>query len=1052
MSFIREKLVEKFNAEYERLNDQQKTAVDAIEGPVMVIAGPGTGKTQILACRIGNILLKTDVNPENILCLTFTDAGVIAMRKRLLQFIGPDAYKVNINTYHSFCNEIIQDNLSLFDKTYLDPISELEQIELMKELIDGFKKGNPLKRYRGDVYFETKSLLSLFSTMKKEGWTPQFLNEAIDRYINDLPFRDENIAKKAVGNFKKGDVRTDRVEIEVKKVEKLRAAVNEFERFQEAMRKRNRYDFDDMINWVIQAFKENQSLLLEYQEKYQFILVDEYQDSSGTQNMLVSLLINYWEQPNIFVVGDDDQSIYRFQGANLENMVEIADQYKAQIKTIVLSNNYRSTQPILNIAKSLIDRNNERLVQKIPNLTKELIASNPKWQGSFPEPKIVEFENKRVELIGITDQISKWIQNGVNPSSIAVLYRENAFGSELQDYLKLKNIPFYSKRRFNLFGIPLINKILLHLRYINAELDTPYGGDEMLFELLHANWYGIPPIEIAKITSTVAEKRYSEDGSSLRKYLFDKATEAPRDLFATGIHPGLKKAITLAEKFIGDAYNVTLQQLFESIIRETGILSSIMQSPNKHHDLEALTSLFNFVKDETHRNPSLHLKEFVGVIDIMEREGIELPLMETSGSEKGVNLLTNHGSKGLEFEHVIVAGCDAKSWEKKANRSKGFKLPDTVFSTMAGNASEEELRRLFYVAITRAEKELIITYSKNNEKGKALEPTRFIAEIIDSNGTAIESRVIDPETIMEYQSIPFNTIIAPEIEKIEADFIDRILEKFTMNVTALNNYLNCPLNFYFNNLVRIPSPKNESTEFGSAVHFALEKLFKGMQEHPANEFPSKDQFTRDFDWYMHRHRESFTQEQFNRRMEYGHEILSTYYDNNISRFNKIVAIERNIRNVVVNGVPLKGKLDKLEFNGKEVNVVDYKTGDPEKADKKLKRPNDKDPNGGDYWRQAVFYKILIDHYEQKDWKVVSTEFDFIEPTNDKKSERAKVDITAADVTTVKQQIVEVWEKIQARDFYTGCGKADCHWCEFVKTNNMAVALHELSADGEEDLS
>ena len=180
MPIYQESLQTKFSKEYEKLNEQQRRAVDTIEGPVMVIAGPGTGKTQILASRIGKILLETDTAPQNILCLTYTDAGVVAMRKRLLQFIGPDAYKVNIYTFHAFCNDIIQENLSLFEKTALDPISDLEKIELFKELIDSFPKNHPLKRYRGDVYFEVKNLQSLFSAMKKEGWKPVFIKEKID--------------------------------------------------------------------------------------------------------------------------------------------------------------------------------------------------------------------------------------------------------------------------------------------------------------------------------------------------------------------------------------------------------------------------------------------------------------------------------------------------------------------------------------------------------------------------------------------------------------------------------------------------------------------------------------------------------------------------------------------------------------------------------------------------------------------------------------------------------------------------------------------------------
>src|SRR5258705_2431026 len=365
MSFNRERLEKKFLSDYERLNEQQRIAVDHIDGPVMVIAGPGTGKTQILAARIGKILLETDTTPSNILCLTYTDAGVIAMRRRLLEFIGPDAYKVGIYTFHAFCNDLIQENLSLVEKTSLDPISELERIELFKQLIDFFPKNHPLKRYRGDVYFEINNLQSLFSTMKREGWAPLVINQRIDEYIHGLHAREEFIYKRKYKEFNVSDLKIDRIEEEKERMEKLRAAVGEFDRFQSLMRQKNRYDFDDMINWVIKAFEENKNLLANYQEKFQYILVDEFQDTSGTQNRLVELLISYWDKPNDLVEGDDDQSIYRFQGSNVENMLQFADTYQNDLLTVVLTNNYRSTQPILDVSKTLISRNNERLVKKL---------------------------------------------------------------------------------------------------------------------------------------------------------------------------------------------------------------------------------------------------------------------------------------------------------------------------------------------------------------------------------------------------------------------------------------------------------------------------------------------------------------------------------------------------------------------------------------------------------------------------------------------------------------------------------------------------------------
>ncbi|TAG10708.1 MAG: ATP-dependent helicase [Sphingobacteriia bacterium] len=1035
-----------FNTLYESLNTAQKQAVDTIEGPVMVIAGPGTGKTQILSARIGKILLETDTRPENILCLTYTDAGVVAMRKRLLAFIGPDAYKVNIYTFHAFCNDIIQDNLSLFEKNSLDPISELESIDLFKQLIDAFPKNHPLKRYRGDVYFEINNLKRLFSNMKKEGWTPSHISQCINAYLKDIPTRDEFVYQRAYKQFAKGDVKQNKIDDATERMEKLRAAVNEFDHFQALMRKRNRYDFDDMINWVLLAFSENKLLLAKYQEQFQYILVDEYQDTSGTQNKLVENLISFWDTPNIFVVGDDDQSIYRFQGANIENMEGFADKYSSAILTIVLTNNYRSTQPILDVSKTLINRNAERLVNKIENLSKDLLAANTKINTLTNLPLIREYENQQQEMIAITLSVEQLLNAGKEPGKIAVIYKENKYGEALSTYFKQRNIPVFSKRNLNILHIPLAQKVLRILKYLAAEHDTPYGGDEMLFEILHFNWFGIAPIEIAKLSAAVADKKFGDQKTSLRKYSLEKANEPAKDLFSTGIK-GLKSAINSLEKLIGDVPNITLQHLFRNTIFDSGILNFIMQSNEKHWHLQVLTALFDFIKEETSRNATLNLQGLITIIELMEKEALSLPLVEVSGSDKGVNLLTAHGSKGLEFEFVFLAACNASSWEKKRKPGGGYSLPDTLFGSQPIFSDEEELRRLFYVALTRAETNLVISYNKFNNTGKALEPSMFIAEIQAENPIAIDTCSLDIAVISEFAALSFQDELKPEIEKIEAEFINRILEKFVMNVTALNNYLKCPLQFYFNNLVRVPSGKSESTEFGSAIHDALQKLFQYMQEQ--NQFPNKQLFIQFFEKYMTRNRQHFTKEQFNRRMEYGGEVLSNYYDAYIHQWNKVVVIERTIKNVVVNGVPIKGKLDKLEFNGKLVNVVDYKSGDIDKAKEKLLPPNDKNPNGGDYWRQAVFYKILVDNYDQKSWQVVSSEFDFIEPDKKKEYRKEKITIRAEDIATVSHQISTVWEKIQQRDFYIGCGKPDCNWCSFVKTNELAIDLHDSEPDDDE---
>ncbi|MBC7720383.1 MAG: ATP-dependent helicase, partial [Pedobacter sp.] len=1034
---------QQFNKVYTQLNNEQKIAVDAIEGPVMVIAGPGTGKTQILSARIGKILLETDTQPENILCLTYTDAGTLAMRKRLMNFIGPDAYKVHIHTFHSFCNDVIQNNLSYFDKNNLDPLSDLEKSAFLKKLIDGFKKDNPLKRYRGDIYFDAGRIFSVFQVMKKEGFTPDFMQQKIDAYIESLPLREEYIYKKKTKNANAGDLKQAAIDEETDKMIRLKAAVAAYPVFQQIMDKEERYDFDDMILWVLRAFKNNENLLRKYQEQYLYVLVDEYQDTSGTQNNLVQLLISYWDAPNVFVVGDDDQSIYRFQGANVENMLGFAKHYEDEIMKIVLTQNYRSTQPILDVAKTIIEKNNERLINQIPGLTKNLIAANTNINSITYFPKIIAYNTTHDEMIGVTLAVKNLVENGVAAGAIGIIYKENKYGQTLTQYFKKLQIPVYSKRHENLFTIPFGDKLIKLLQYLYLEHDTPFGGEELLFEILHFDFWKIPAIEVAKLTVEVAARNY-KNKTTLRELMAEKSAQQPRDLFSVSIHPALKNASEQLEALIQAVPNATLQQLMDNIIQKCGVLSSMMNSPEKMWQMQVLTALFDFIKDETRRNPYMHLKGLMENFDLMKASNLPLPLVQVNGTDKGVNLLTAHGSKGLEFKHVFVVGSEADVWEKKRKNNSDFKYPDNLFDAANKADDLEELRRLFYVAITRAETDLQISYKLQDDKGKGKEPSMFVAEIQAEHGITTEAVEIDEAVKFDFNMLQLSAQ-KPEISKEEQDFITPILDKFVMNVTALNNYLNCPLAFYYRNLIRIPSGKNEATEFGSAVHEALEKLFKKMQENPDNIFPPKEVFVKDFEMYLVRNRECFTQEQFARRLEQGQIILPAYYDKYIHQFNKVVTVERMINGVVVEGVPLRGKIDKLEFDGKMVNVVDYKSGDYDKA-KSGKRsfdlPNEKTPNGGDYWRQAVFYKILLDNYTQKDWQVISTEFDFIEPDKKNEYHKEKVVITPEDVTTVKHQIKTVWAKIQQHEFYIGCGKEDCRYCNFVKNNNLAVALHD----------
>jgi DNA helicase-2/ATP-dependent DNA helicase PcrA len=1034
---------QKFQEALAGLNPEQLAAVNKMDGPVLVIAGPGTGKTQILAARIGKILTDTDALPGEILCLTYTDAGAVAMRKRLFEFIGPDAYRIHIYTFHAFCNEVIQENLEYFGKLNLEPLSDLESAMLFRELVDDMPNDHLLKRFTGDIYYDVPRLKNLFSTMKRENWDEQFIEKAINEYLEDLPNREEFIYKRAnaAKGIAIGDPKQKDIDAAHDMMKKLLAAVVEYQRYDAKMKARGRYDYDDMIIWVLKAFRENEEILRKYQERYHYILVDEFQDTSGSQNELLKFLLNYWETPNVFVVGDDDQSIFKFQGANMKNILDFATDYVSTLSTVVLKHNYRSNQHILDISKALINNNNERLTKQL-QLDKSLQSSHSRFNELVVKPVIREYENPDQEMVDVAISIKHLVESGTPPGEIAVIYRNHNQVEALIQFLDAQKIAVNTRRKIDVLTIPFGEKIINILRYLAMELDSPYSGDELLFEILHYDFFNIPPIEIAKASIAVSKENFVTSANnapktSLRRYIHEIRTPAQAGLFDAAPNVEMKYLLNNIDLLLTDALSVTLQQLFQQVIGKMGILRYIMQQADKGTYMQVLTNFFDFLKDESRKNPEIKLADLIATIDLMKKNNIRLDLNQVIYSDNGVNFFTAHGSKGQEFEHVFFIGCDKKTWDSKG-RNNGFSYPDTL--TQANNddiAQKEESRRLFYVALTRAKQCLMISYANKDKKGKDQESSQFIGEILAETDMIVEHPKVAETAMMEFYATQFSEADKPKVELIDHNYINQLLQNYTLSVTHLSNYLDCPLRFYFQCLIRVPSGKSPSATFGQAVHWALNKAFRWLKDDDDN-FPSTEQFMKEFKWYMYRNRDSFTKEEFKLRVDYGDKILPPYYEQNVTQWNKIALTEKGIKNIEIEGVPIKGNLDKIEFDGKLATIVDYKTGKLKNAKDKLLRPTNDKPDGGDYWRQAVFYKILIDNDRSNDWEATTTIFDFVEPISEGEYHKEKIVISPEDISIVTEQITSVYQKILAHDFNTGCGKKECDWCHFVRSNFKQV--------------
>ena len=1029
--------MENYQNAFAQLNLQQKDAVTNIEGPVMVIAGPGTGKTQVIASRIAYILEKTDATPQNILCLTYTDAGAVAMKNRLIQFIGPTGHDVRICTFHSFCNEVIQENSDYFGQKELEQMDELEQIQIVKQIIDSFESKNPLKRYKTTVYYEVKNLINLFSIMRKENISYQLIESKIKAHLEELKTNDAMFYKRNCAGGKKGDFKQNDYDKIADNFNKTIYAAAEFENYLKVTKEKGYYDFDDMILWVKNAFQKNDFILRRYQERYQFILVDEYQDTNGSQNEIVQFLADYFENPNLFVVGDDDQSIYRFQGANMDNILHFQQKYEKHLHTIPMVVNYRSSQEILNAAMLLINNNTSRI---LAGDKKQLVAGNSARNTILP--KIITFENIIHENAYISNFIKKASDNQENLSKIAVIYRNHKDAEPIIDFLQKNNVPVNAAKSVNILNEPLVKNLLTLLKYFQSELDYPYSNKSELYHLILLPWFKINHLSAANFSYWARIELnkwiYNDEVKDKNKrfhwrYLLNNLDNA-KDILTENEQLQFKELNTSLEKILSVSNEYSLSQYFGYIMEECGVLNWIMNSKDKVWNLEVYRAFFDFIKAQTTKNPTLDFNDIFHILNTMIEENISINLSKTLINKNGVNFLTAHKSKGLEFETVFIINCVESAWNKK-NRHQGFHFPPNLFDQVQEEelVAEEESRRLFYVAMTRAEQNLFITYSLENDKEKKMNTSKFVDELLVGNELVQCEKATVPEDIaVEFQNTAHSfTLLKPSL--INSDWLEELLLDYRLSVTDMNTYLKCPVTFYYEKVLKIPAAKSQSLAIGSAAHEAIELFIKKSKEE--KRMLQKDEFLHLFQIALDKQKSILTPLQYDSNLEYGTKFLGEYYSLKLKDYDLPNTIQEMHINARVDGTTLlKGMIDRIvEQPNSSVLVYDYKTG--ASKPKSFKQPNDdleKDEliqkYGGDYWRQGVFYSLLLENSERNfNYNVHQVTFEFLESSIDVFKEE-QVIISSDHKAFVRNLATETFTKIKNLEFDKGCEKEECKWC------------------------
>jgi DNA helicase-2/ATP-dependent DNA helicase PcrA len=958
---------------------------------------------------------------------------------------------------------VVADHQEYFGMLNLNAASDLDQINVLESIIDDLPPEHPLRRLSGQIYYEAGRMKDLYSTMKSEDWSSDYIRQKIRDYLDDLPTRDEYIYKRKSGEFQKGDVKINDIRKEEDRMEYLSAAAELFDTFNQRMRQAQLYTFDDMINWCIQLFEENPGILSGYQEQYQYILADEFQDTNGSQLHVMNLLTAHLEAPNLFAVGDDDQSIYRFQGASMENIETFRERFGDKLSQIMLTQNYRSTQPVLNASMQVIAHNESRIVD---GDEKKLTAALPARKDAETAIRVTELPNPHQEVVFVGEEIRKLIDGGVEADEIAVLYRNHAQSDALISYLNEKEIPLQLVRRYDLFSTPLFGKINRILQYVQAELDEPYANDGILFEILHFDFFGLSPNVIADLYFQSRFRRDDRKISSLRHLAMNPVLVNYDDrpaIYQQQVEQVLQ-VVQMLEELMQELQNQPLIQFLTILYQKCHILEHLAHSTDRLGELQELHSFHSFMEEKCKANASFSIQDLQDILRQMRDYKLSQQVQRSIADGKGVKLSTIQSAKGLEFEHVFLIGGNKNKWEGKRGNNRGYALPDNLFSTRYGKDEEEE-RRIFYVALTRAKTHLSVSYVSMDEEEKALEPSRFVSEMKESEGVEFLKPQPEKDSLEQYLTSILHVPKQLQLD-YEESYVNRVLKDYHLSVTALNTYLKCPVEFYYTRILKVPGSQSTAAVYGSAIHYALELFYKTYSEaQPQDpqiiqneELVEPDLFSEEevkppalpqvedllawFEEHLGRHKYLMTDKEFELKLAAGRQNLPIYYERVLKDSIKNVMTETRI-NAVYASVPLTGITDKLEITPLGIRGVDYKTGKYESSKKsgyfrepyapdKLK-PNELDHQkiyGGNYWRQAIFYKILTEHTEDERFagSLIDIRFEYVDQDDKGEINIHPIEATEESLEIVGRQIRETYEKIQQKEFTTGCDNPDCVWC------------------------
>ncbi|WKZ30699.1 MAG: UvrD-helicase domain-containing protein [Candidatus Dojkabacteria bacterium] len=1027
------------------LNERQQEAVQHKAGPLLIIAGAGTGKTAVITRRITHIINEGWAKPSEILALTFTEKAAGEMLERVDQEMPIGHEEIAISTFHSFCDRILrQEGIYIGLDTNYKLMSQAQSYILFKKNL--FTMSLDKFRPLGNPTSHIDDILKHFSRLQDEDVFP----EEYIKFAEKLPSTTE-----------------EEEELKAEAVELAKV----YKEYSDIKVRESMLDFGDLILLTLRLFREKPNVLKKYHDLYKYILVDEYQDTNYTQNVLVNTIAFGGDQknktvkqkqPNVTVVGDDDQAIYKFRGAAISNILQFNKTYKG-VKKVVLVENYRSRQEILNAAYDLIQKNNPDRLEISESIDKRLAA-----RAEFEVPEVdpvqlivadsgaVEADSVAKEILNLTGNkellkndnsiVSRKFdskgqsmfvdvekENGAEFrfSDIALLVRANNNSDEFIQAFKYYGIPFKFSGPKGLYSRPEISKLISFLRLV-----VDYKDDRNMFNILKMQSLDLDSRDVVELMRLAKEQRLSifeeieaitgtriGDVESEEIEIAENRRNLIEKTFSTDAIDSMKALVTLFDSaFKAVKEGRSIGEILYDFVKSSGYLDSMteVESYENQFKIQNMTKFFDLIKSYERDNNDASIYDYVDYlnysIEIGESPRVDEDMLEDFDA---VKIMTVHGSKGLEFPVVFLTNLVSDRFPTR-RRSDTIPIAEELVKEQFSDEDEriahlKEERRLFYVGATRAKERLYLTAAKVYGDAKTKrKPSLFLDELLGR------------KVSLDFAEDGANVRKEPEF-KVQISTYDDSLDVKGLNISAplnlsysqIKTYDDCGKKYKYQYIIRLPSKPSSTLSFGNTVHAVLKSFYEQQRAALSGlegfvQTPTVDDLIDSYhDKWISTGYDSREHEKI--RKEYGERKLREFYENFYSVKENPIELEKSFH-YKIGGVGMTGKIDRIDLVGKEdgrevVDLLDYKTGK-----KKELRDVKND-------LQLALYTIVCE--EVFNMKVRKAGLLFVEHC-----ERVDIEVDEKMRQKCKEKIHEVVELIRKEDFAAKPSKFTCGFCDF----------------------